>query len=127
MARGKLAIGLLAVGVSVLLAQPLWAVQGGCCLPDGSCQDSTRDDVCADLGGIKPNNPTDPCSAVECPAGEGGACSETPDCFPGTGLECVDGLCARRTMAPVASTTGLLLLVGALGVGGGIVARRRKS
>ena len=128
MLRSMSATGLLVGCAVILLSQPIWAVQGGCCLPDGSCQESTRDDVCAQLGGTKPgNSTTDPCSVLECPQPEGGACAETADCMEGIGLECLDGICSSRKMAPVTSPAGLALLVGALAIGGGFAARRMRG
>ncbi len=122
------ATSLLLSGILFLLMAPAaWAVQGGCCYPDGSCVEPTRTDDCRDAGGTKPGpTETTPCSQLQCPQPEGGSCATTADCFEGMGLECVDGTCSSTKMAPAASTTGLLFLITALAIGGGVAARRRR-
>jgi hypothetical protein len=56
----------------------------------------------------------------------GGPCGVTADCE--AGLECVDGFCAQNAApAPVASSGGLLVIVGLLLVVGTAALIRRRS
>ncbi len=126
MNRFGFAAAMLVLGGVLLLAPAAWASQGGCCYPSGECVESVRDDICRDTGGLKPGSTTAPCSSITCPEPEGGTCSVTEDCFPGIGLECLEGTCVSSKMAPAASTTGVVALIIALAIGGVVAVRRSR-
>lgn len=110
----------LALVALLSLASAAGASVDPCCFDDGSCE-SIRTDLCLEQGGQKLGFQT--CSPNPCPQPEGGACATDEQCQEG--LQCVEEACRAMTMAPVASTTGLLLLAGGLALVGGIAAKRR--
>ncbi len=126
MSRLRIGITLSLFAGALLMAPGAWAVQGACCFSDGMCHDKVRTDDCEDNGGYKPGDGTLSCKPNNpCPQPEGGTCAVAADCIDGSGLACVEGICRTKKMAPVASGTGLLFLIGALAIGGGFAAKQK--
>ena len=111
-------LGLLVVLIvgSLAVAPAAWSVS--CCYQDGTC--GNIPDPCESVGGT-PRVGSAMCEA--CPKPEGAACGDITPCQPG--LECSQGTCVRFTMAPMVSTTGLLIVAAALSMGGAFAVARR--
>lgn len=116
----RIGMNALLLGGFLLFASSAQASVDACCYPNGKCLEQ-RTDVCLPAGGIKPGAVD--CDPNPCPQPEGGACMDSTSCF--AGLECVDGFCRGKKMAPAASSTGLLLLIGGLALAGGFATRRK--
>ncbi|RMF85414.1 MAG: hypothetical protein D6744_01435 [Planctomycetota bacterium] len=63
------------------------ALQGACCLPDGSCQQMTAAD-CATAGGTYQGDLSD-CAGVTCPQPSGACCFDTGGCLNFTQADCI--------------------------------------